>query len=419
MSDILRRDPRREQIRRNRLHPQHDAVVAALNSTDNPAEWLSPQGIKRRNPHLVGFIGPNGLRRIDRSGGQGGSVSAAKSPSVAADSRPLQRIESPAAYIVVVPDMQGGRLSAQDKDLFGLAQQLAVRQPQTAVLAVVFGSHKEQGFADAGVDRLLHLSDTTFDNYSPELRLARLLQLESDVQPEYWLFPDSGLGGGDLGRRLAVQINVRAATGVWQVRLDAEEPQCICRGAAATVDITRELPRVVLALSECAEPVSDTRHEATEYTLRAAQVESLQRIEDLGPVAVDPASVSLAEAEFILSGGNGVTDWQGFHTAAKVLGATEGASRVAVDDGFMPRDRQVGATGTWVTARVYLAVGISGAIQHIQGIQTCDKVIAINTDAGCDMVKRADLAVIGDATAILEKLTEKVTALKQEKRHVA
>ena len=93
-----------------------------------------------------------------------------------------------------------------------------------------------------------------------------------------------------------------------------------------------------------------------------------------------------------------------FHETAAALGATEGASRVAVDDGFMPRFRQVGATGTWVTARVYVAVGISGAIQHMQGIGQCDKVVAINTDAGCDMVKRAALSVIGDSEEVLAEL---------------
>jgi len=131
---------------------------------------------------------------------------------------------------------------------------------------------------------------------------------------------------------------------------------------------------------------------------------NLPRIEDLGPVAVDPAQIPMAEAEFILSGGNGVRDWDLFHRAAAALGATEGASRVAVDDGHMPRNRQVGATGTWVTARVYLAVGISGAIQHLQGIGACDKVVAVNMDPGCDMIKRADLSVIGDSTAILQAL---------------
>ena len=121
----------------------------------------------------------------------------------------------------------------------------------------------------------------------------------------------------------------------------------------------------------------------------------------------------MAEAEFILSGGNGIKDWGLFHRAAVALGATEGASRVAVDDGFMGRERQVGASGVWVTARVYVAVGISGAIQHLQGIGACDKVVAINLDPGCDMIKRADLSVIGDSAAVLEALIVAVDNWRQ------
>ncbi|WP_372599893.1 FAD-binding protein, partial [Amphritea sp.] len=71
-------------------------------------------------------------------------------------------------------------------------------------------------------------------------------------------------------------------------------------------------------------------------------------------------------------------------------------------------------TGTWVTARVYLAVGISGAIQHMQGIGQCDKVIAINTDVGCDMVKRAALSVIGDSEEILGELIERVQEFRAQ-----
>lgn len=82
----------------------------------------------------------------------------------------------------------------------------------------------------------------------------------------------------------------------------------------------------------------------------------------------------------------------------------------------MPRERQVGATGTFVSARVYLAVGISGAIQHLQGIQRCEKVIAINSDGGCDMVKRADLSVIGDGDAILAELASLVEPSLVEQR---
>ncbi|KPB46749.1 Electron transfer flavoprotein [Pseudomonas savastanoi pv. phaseolicola] len=170
------------------------------------------------------------------------------------------------------------------------------------------------------------------------------------------------------------------------------------------------MARLILAAVECAEPVSETRHEVVPVELSTGVARSLPRIEDLGAVAVDPGVIPMAEAEFILSGGNGVKDWGLFHHAASALGATEGASRVAVDDGFMGRERQVGASGTWVTARVYVAVGISGAIQHLQGIGACDKVIAINLDAGCDMVKRADLSVIGESAEVLTALIAAVQA---------
>ncbi|WP_163557052.1 electron transfer flavoprotein subunit alpha/FixB family protein [Halomonas sp. NO4] len=428
MSEIRRRDPRREWIARNRLHRDHVSVLAVLGQGNTPSEWLGPNGVMRRNPHAVGFIGPNGLKRIDRSGGQQGGPATVATGTAASDSRQAVTIEAPAFLVAVVPDMSGGRLSSHDRDLLGLARQLADADPARpgAVLAVLFGSHKEEALGEAGVDRLLHLGDDAYEGYAPEARLAVLAAVERDLAPRHWLLPDSPLGGADLGRRLAARLGERPATGVWQLEADAEARgkngsgwRCTARGAANTRDFLRPLPRVALALAECAEPVSETRHAAEPVTLAQPLPVLLSRIADLGPVAVDPAGVALAEAGFILSAGNGVTDWEGFHHAAKLLGATQGASRVAVDDGHMPRHRQVGATGTWVTARVYVAVGISGAIQHLQGIQSCDKVVAINRDPGCDMIKRADLAVIGDAALVLQALVTLVEQEREEKRHAA
>lgn len=429
MSEIKRRDPRKEWIARNRLHPEHERVLAELGQGTAAVEWMGPNGLIRRNPHAVGFIGPNGVKRIDRSGvqqGAGGGAAGAAAPG--AERKPLVEIDAPAFLVAVVPDMAGGRLSGHDRDLLGLARQLADADPEArgAVLAVVFGDHKEDGFEEAGIDRLLHLESPELDGYAPEARLGALVVVEEAWGPRHWLVPDSKLGGADLGRRLAARLGERPATGVWQLEADAEARgengsgwRCTARGAANTLDIQRPLPRIALALEECAEPVSETRHAATALTLSLVLPALLPRIKDLGQVAVDPAGVALSEAEFILSAGNGVRDWDGFHQAAKVLGATEGASRVAVDDGFMPRDRQVGATGTWVTARVYVAVGISGAIQHLQGIQPCEKVVAINMDPGCDMIKRADLAVIGDSARVLEALVALVEQQREEERHAA
>jgi len=394
MSDIIRRDPRAEWIARNRLHPLHAAMQSAQGGE---VRWMGPNGLIRRNPHAVGFIGPNGVRRIDRSGGQQGTAGKRSSaPEVV--QLPLQVIEQPAFYIAVVPDMVGGRLSSHDRDLLGLARKLA--GDAGAVLAIVFGEHKESAFDTAGVDRLLQVEGDEYEGYAPEQRVLALRAVDGQFVPRHWLLPDSRTGGGELGRRLATSLGERPATRVWQ----AEGERCIGRAGAGQQDLQRPLARLILAAAECAEPVSETRHEARPVALEGGVARNLPRIEDLGPVAVDPAQIPMAEAEFILSGGNGVRDWDLFHRAAAALGATEGASRVAVDDGHMPRNRQVGATGTWVTARVYLAVGISGAIQHLQGIGACDKVVAVNMDPGCDMIKRADLSVIGDSTAILQAL---------------
>lgn len=405
MSDIIRRDPRAEWIARNRLHPLHAAMQA------QQTQWMGPNGVLRKNPHAVGFIGPNGIKRIDRSGASQGATS--KRSAAAEVLVPLHQVPLPAFYIVVVPDMVGGRLSSHDRDVLGLAHGLA--GSDGAVLAVVFGEHKETAFGTFGVDRLLQIDGDAFAGYAPEQRVQGLRAVDNQFNPRHWLLPDSRSGGGELGRRLAAALGERPATRVWQVK----DGLCSGRAGAGQQDLVRGLARLILAAAECAEPVSETRHEALPVELSTGAARSLARIEDLGPVPVDPTTISMAEAEFILSGGNGVKDWALFHRATVALGATEGASRVAVDDGFMPRNRQVGATGTWVTARVYVAVGISGAIQHLQGIGACDKVVAINLDPGCDMIKRADLAVIGDSAAILQALIEAVDNYRNSARRDA
>ncbi len=398
IQEVTRRDPRREWIARNRLHPQHEEVTAPVSVVRGPS------GLIRKNPHAVGFIGPNGIKRIDRMAGNGPQQGVRRG---AAKGRqevllPMVEVENPAFYVVAVMDMVGGRFGSHDKDVLGQAHKLVKAlhaEGNGAVVAVIFGESKEEAFDTAGVDRLIHFKGELYDGYSPEQRVEALHAVDAQLQPRYWLFPDSVNGGGELGLRLAARLGERPATQVWQ----ADANTVVCRGGSNRLDITRNTPRLLLLAEECADPIDETRHQALPMSVEAVP-DALCRIKDHGQVAVDPNAISLAEAEFILSAGNGVHDWEQFHRAAKLLGATEGASRVAVDDGFMPRFRQVGATGTWVTARVYLAVGISGAIQHMQGIGKCDKVLAINTDADCDMVKRADLSVIGDSQAILDEL---------------
>ncbi|MGX8981334.1 electron transfer flavoprotein subunit alpha/FixB family protein, partial [Pseudomonas aeruginosa] len=103
----------------------------------------------------------------------------------------------------------------------------------------------------------------------------------------------------------AAALGERPAGRVWQV----EDGRCIGRAGAGREDIQRALPRLLLAAAECAEPVSETRHGVRELHMAEQVARNLPRIEDLGPVAVDPARIPMAEAEFIFFGGNGVQDW--------------------------------------------------------------------------------------------------------------
>lgn len=405
---IIRRDPRAEWIRRNRLHPEHDSMRI------QPVEEMGPNGLLRRYPHRVGYLGPNGLKRIDRLHRQVAATGVSRHRQSDETVLPLHQVSHPDFYVVVVPDMSGGRLSSHDKDVLGQAYQLVKQSDgQGAVVAVVFGAHKEEGVTLAGVDRLVTIEAACFEHYVPDVRAQVLAAIDTQLAPMYWLFPDSIDGGFEIGARFCALIHERPATQAWSVNTS----EVVCRAAGGRHDVKRTTPKVLLLAQECALPVDETRHEARPM---AVTFEITQGdLEDLGAVAVDPQAVPLTEAEFILSAGNGVHEWARFHEAAERLGATEGASRVAVDDGFMPRSRQVGATGSWVTARVYIAVGISGAIQHLQGIGACDKVIAVNTDEGCDMVKRADLSVIADSDEFLRALIGLLSDKHAEERQDA
>ncbi|MGF1728194.1 electron transfer flavoprotein subunit alpha/FixB family protein [Photobacterium kasasachensis] len=407
MSRVFRRDPRLERIQRNRLHPLH--LNCANQHSDNQSQ---------------GSLADSGTFPDISSG----TTPILDSRCRNASRLPLHRVDDPDFFIAVVPEMSGGRLTSADRDMLGLAQQLANGgfahnhmdgqkiERRGAVLAVVFSSIKDDRFADAGIDRLLDLSVFGEEGYQPEYQLALLLQADKQFAPSYWLFGDQTMNSADLGRRLAARLDERAATGVVEI----DDNWIWCRAGQSGNEYRRTHERILLVAEQIAEPVSQCCYQASPVELDLITLEKISatspKIDDLGLLPVDPGSVSLVEAEFVFAGGNGVTDWPLFHQAAAALGAAEGASRVAVDDGNMPRSTQVGASGTLVSARVYLAVGISGAIQHLQGMTHCDTVIAINLDPGCAMVSRADLSVIGDSSEILQALVSSIKRGESESR---
>jgi electron transfer flavoprotein alpha subunit len=370
-------------------------------------EAASSGGRTRRDPHAD---------RARRRTGEAEAVQAVAAPSAPTAPRAaverIKTVDSPACHILVVPDLDDGRLTSHDRDTLGAARILADGLGGAAV-AVVFagpdGPRDDLDLGAAGADRAMVFADAAFAGYAPEARAAAVAAAAAHLDARHVLLPDTAVGGGDLGRRLAVLLGDRAAGDVQRVAKD----RVVRRGGGGRSDFEMAPPRVLLIANEAADPVMDDRYEAR--SLDPAAFEADPRIEDGGLAATDPNAVPLAEADFIVSAGNGISDWEAFHETAAALGATEGGSRVVCDAGLLPRFRQVGASGTLVEPRCYLALGIAGAPQHLQGIQRCERVVAVNTDLYADMVKRADLSIILDAQQVMPALAR----IAREKRHGA
>ena len=125
----------------------------------------------------------------------------------------------------------------------------------------------------------------------------------------------------------------------------------------------------------------------------------------------DPATMDLAEAPRIVAGGAGLESPARFAqlaAAAEALGASLGATRVVTDRGWVGHERQIGTTGVVVDPRLYVAFGISGAVQHTSGLGQPDHIISVNTDPSCPMMQLADLAIVSDANAVLDELVARL-----------
>jgi electron transfer flavoprotein alpha subunit len=156
-----------------------------------------------------------------------------------------------------------------------------------------------------------------------------------------------------------------------------------------------------------ADALTDTAHPSD--TSRRSHLDA-QVIEVIGP---DPATIDLAEAGRIVGGGAGLASSEQFDRLAALgaaLGASVGATRVITDRGWVPHERQIGTTGVVVDPQLYLAFGVSGAVQHTSGLGHPDHIISVNTDAHCPMMQLADLAVVADANEVLAHLVELLDA---------
>ena len=214
--------------------------------------------------------------------------------------------------------------------------------------------------------------------------------------------------GRDLAPRIAHALGRPLLAGA--VAITAERIVVVRRGGLVAEEHVLDGPVVATLVPGVrgVEPAPvAARVEPLELTL-AADGPDGEVLEVLPP---DPATVDLSEAARIVSGGAGLGGPEPFallREVALALGAAYGASRVAADVGWVPQDRFIGTTGVMVDPRLYVALGISGAVQHVTGLGHPDHIVAVNTDASAPMMAMADLAIVTDARALREELATRL-----------
>ena len=336
--------------------------------------------------------------------------------------------------VFIFAEQVDNKISGIAFELVGKAKDLAA-DLNTTVTAVLLGSgitEKANELAEYGADRVIVVDDPALETYMTEPYTHALSSVINEFKP------DIRLGGATpIGRDLGPSVSARVATGLTAdcTKLDIgdfplkpipgkEDEQkhnqlLMTRPAfggntIATIacpDFRPQMATVRPGVMQKKEKVAGAKAVVEEFnpgfTPNANYVEILEIVKAVSEVE------DIQEAKILVSGGRGVGSPENFKLLddlAKVLHGTVSCSRAVVDSGWKPKDLQVGQTGKTVRPKVYFAIGISGAIQHVAGMEESDIIVAINKDEDAPIFDVADYGVVGDLNKIVPQLTESIKA---------
>ena len=264
-----------------------------------------------------------------------------------------------------------------------------------------------------GAKKVFVDTSDVYDNEVVVPAVDALAKLVGENSPAAVLIPSSG-NGKEIAARLAIVCNSGVITDASDVAADGTATQNIFGGATiVTSKVTTGTPIITVRTNSIAPVLTGGSAEVITFSAQhaAANTKVTNR------VAVEKSGrPDLSEAEIVVSGGRGVASEDGFKNVieplADVLGAAVGASRAAADAGWYPHQFQVGQTGKTVSPSLYIANGISGAIQHRAGMQTSKTVVVVNKDPEAPIFDLADFGVVGDLNEVIPDLTARLKARK-------
>ena len=281
--------------------------------------------------------------------------------------------------------------------------------------AVVLGSGIE-GFAEAlkkyGPDKILIADDAALADYTTDAYTNVLAELIQAADPAV-IITGASAQGKDLSGRLAARLDAGVAMDCTAIKLDngnlTYTRPMFGGKIIANVEI-EGFPQIVAIRPNVMDAVENSKESAIEKP--AVQVGDVKtKVVEMKMETGD--KLELTEADIIVSGGRGTGgDYAAIEALANELGAAVGASRSAVDEGWRPHSDQVGQTGKTVSPTLYVACGISGAIQHLAGMSTSKYIVAINKDAEAPIFSKADFGIVGDLFELVPAIAAEVKKLK-------
>lgn len=325
--------------------------------------------------------------------------------------------------VLVIAEQRDGVLKKVAFEMLGVAGKLADGlggSVEAALLGAGAGMGEAQtaALAQYGAGRVYLADDPALGTYSAEGYAHTLAALIGRVQPAIVLVGATAMGK-DLAPRLAARLGVGLASDC--IAFDLEGGRLLATRpvfagkALARVTLTGDPQVATVRPNVQPVPPPDPSHQAAVEPIQAVVGSIRARV--VGLAGAGEGEIDVAEATVIVSGGRGVGGPEGFapvRSLAKTLKAATGASRAAVDAGWIDHGHQVGQTGKTVTPNLYIACGVSGAIQHLAGMKTSKVIVAVNKDPEAPIFKVANYGIVGDLFVVLPLLEKEFKALLAE-----
>jgi electron transfer flavoprotein alpha subunit len=330
----------------------------------------------------------------------------------------------PSDGIWVIVEQRGGKLQDVSLEAVSVGRKLADKL-SAKVSAVLLGSNISELvpiLAHHGADKVCLLDSPTVADYCPEFYTDALSDLIQVNQPTLVLCGHTSVGQ-DLAPRLAARLKTGLVTRCTSLSVENDQAITCIKPSYGDKASTRIVFAKGVTQIASIEPgameiaIPDTKRIAEVIPITAKFINE-PKAKVVNFIKGNPKTVSITEAEVIVSGGAGVgsvDNWHLIEELAEALGASVSASRPAVDIGCVTPERQVGLSGKTVSPRLYIACGISGSLQHTMGMKGSKMIIAVNKDRSAPMVKMSDVKVVGDLLQLLPVITSHIREYTQNR----